>query len=59
MGEKISLDGLILCVVSSKVIAICALVFVYLKSHYVNYSKNPKDTVWDNQERKMESVLIA
>ena len=49
MGEKVSVDGLILRVVSSKVIAICLLVFVYLKSQYINYSKNPKDTIWSNQ----------
>ena len=53
MREKVSVDGLILCVVSSKVIAILPLLFVYVKSQYVNYSKNPKDTVWDNQEREM------
>ena len=45
MGEKVSVDGLILCVVSSKVIVIRPLVFVYLKSQDVNYSKNPQDTV--------------
>ena len=45
MREKVSVDGLILCVVSSKVIAVCPLALVYLKSQYVNYSKNPKDTV--------------
>ena len=44
MGEKVSVDELILCVVSSKVIAI-------LKSQYVNCSKNPKNTVWDNQKK--------
>ena len=53
MGEKVSVDGLILCVVSSKVIVIHSLVFVYLKYQYVNYSKNSKDTIWDNQEREM------
>ena len=53
MREKVSLDGLILCVVSSMVIAIRPLVFVYLKSQYANYSKNPKDTVWKNQKREM------
>ena len=52
-GKKVSVDELILCVVSSKVTAIRPLVFVYLKSKYVNYSKNPKDIVWDNQEREM------
>ena len=31
-------------------IAIRLLVFVYLKSQYVNYPKNAKDTVLDNQE---------
>ena len=31
-------------------IAIRLLVFVYLKSQYVNYPKNAKDTVEDNQE---------
>ena len=31
MGGKISVDGMILCVVSSKVIAIRPWVFVYLK----------------------------
>ena len=53
MGEKVSVDVLILCVVSSKAMAIRPFVFVYLKSQYVNYSKNPKDTIWDNQEREM------
>ena len=52
-GKKVSVDELILCLVSSKVAAIGPLVFVYLKSQYVNYSKNPKDVVWDNQEREM------
>ena len=51
MGKKVSADGLI-CVVSSKVIAIRPMVFVYLKSQYVNYSKDPKDTVWDNQKKE-------
>ena len=36
-----------------KVIAIRLWVFVYLKSQYANYSKNPQDAVWDNQEREM------
>ena len=49
MGEKVSVDGLTLCLASSKVIAVCLLVFVYLKSQYVKYYKNPKDTVWDSQ----------
>ena len=53
MGEKVSVDGLILCVVFSKVIVIQSLVFVYLKYQYVNYCKNSKDTIWDNQEREM------
>ena len=54
MGEKVSVDGLILCVVYYKLIAIRPLVFVYLKSQYVNYSKNPKDSVWDNQKRDIK-----
>ena len=53
MGEKVSVDELILCVVYYKLIAIRPLVFVYLKSQYVNYSKNPKDSVWDNQKREI------
>ena len=50
MGKKVSVCGLISCVVSSKVKAICPLAFVYLESQYANCSKNPKDTEWDNQE---------
>ena len=53
MGKIISVDGLISCVVFSKVIVICPLAFVYLRSQCVNYSKNPNDTVWDNQEREV------
>ena len=34
-GKNVSVDELILCVVSSKVIGIPSLVFVYLKSQYV------------------------
>ena len=51
-GKKVSVDWLLSFVVSSKVTAIHPLVFVYLKSQYVNYSKNPKDFVWDNHTRK-------
>ena len=53
MRKKVPVDGLISYVVSSKMIATLPLVFVYLKSQYVNYSKNPKDIVWDNREREM------
>ena len=57
--EKVSVDGLISCAVSSKLTAIHQLVFVYMKTQYVNYSKNPKDTVWDNHERETQNILIA
>ena len=36
-----------------KMTAIWPLDFVYLKSQYINYSKNPQDTVWGNQGREM------
>ena len=57
--EKVSADGLISCVVSSKLTAIHRLVFVYVKTQYVNYSKNPKYTVWDNHEIETQNILIA
>ena len=50
--KKVPVYGLLSNVVFSKVTAIHALVFVFLKSQYVNYSKNAKDTVWDIQERE-------
>ena len=55
--EKVSVDGLISCAVSSKLTAIHQLVFVYMKTQYVNYSKNPKDTVWDNHERENHKTV--
>ena len=51
---KVSADELISCFGSSKVTAIDSLVFVYLKLEYVNYFKNPKDTVWNNQKTDLE-----
>ena len=50
---EVSADELISYVVSFKVIAIRPLIFVYLKSQYVDYSMNPKDIIWDNHKKEM------
>ena len=49
---EVSADELIY-VVSFKVIAIRPLIFVYLKSQYVDYSMNPKDIIRDNHKKEM------
>ena len=50
---EVSADELISHVVSFKVIAIRPLIFVYLKSQYVDYSMNPKDIIRDNHKKEM------
>ena len=50
---EVSADELISYVVSFKVIAIRPLIFVYLKSQYVDYSMNPKDIIRDNHKKEM------
>ena len=50
---EVSADELISYVVSFKVIAIRPLIFVYLKSQYVDYSMNPKDIIQDNHKKEM------
>ena len=51
--KKVSVDGLISYAISSKLTAIHPLFFLYLKSQYVNYSKNSKDNKWENKEKEM------